>query len=194
MLYTKRWKVSWISLVMKHGLPPITMHRRSTWWLLSQLQPCGLPYFSRLFKRGVAMCTGSGIGAVASTCMQHDSWFLIWIGPNLENTYGQEIMQLICNRIPESRRLIWDTRGPLGRPNVVPLLQETYRYWKAEGMHINLQCEFNLSRLLCTNIFLDSCLILFPVALFIGSPGMNSQVLQSCQALKTPVFVSKNID
>ncbi|PLW45013.1 hypothetical protein PCASD_06977 [Puccinia coronata f. sp. avenae] len=130
MLYTKRWK------------------------------PCGLPYFSRLFKRGVAMCTGSGIGAVASTCMQHDSWFLIWIGPNLENTYGQEIMQLICNRIPESRRLIWDTRGPLGRPNVVPLLQETYRYWKAE------------------------------VALFIGSPGMNSQVLQSCQALKTPVFGS----
>jgi len=130
MLYTKRWK------------------------------PCGLPYFSRLFKRGLAMCTGSGIGAVASTCIQHDEWFLIWIGPNLEKTYGKEIMQLICDRIPESRRLIWDTRGPLGRPDVVRLLQNTHQYWEAE------------------------------VTLFIGSPEMNSNVLQSCRALKTPVFGS----
>jgi hypothetical protein len=79
------------------------------------------------------MCTGSGIGAVASTCIQHDEWFLIWIGPNLDATYGQEIMQLIRNSIPESRRLIWDTRGPSGRPDVVRLLQNTHQYWKAEG-------------------------------------------------------------
>ncbi|EFP82906.2 uncharacterized protein PGTG_09874 [Puccinia graminis f. sp. tritici CRL 75-36-700-3] len=129
-LYTKRWK------------------------------PCGLPYFSRLFRRGLAMCTGSGIGAVASTCIQHENWFLIWIGPNLENTYGEEIMQLICGKIPESRRLIWDTRGPLGRPDVVRLLHDTYKYWDAE------------------------------VTLFVGSPEMNSNVLQSCRALKIPVFGS----
>ncbi|EFP82900.2 hypothetical protein PGT21_019700 [Puccinia graminis f. sp. tritici] len=132
---------------------PVTLYTKR--W-----KPCGLPYFSRLFKRGLAMCTGSGIGAVASTCIQHDNWFLIWIGPNLEKTYGKEIMQLICDRIPESRRLIWDTRGPLGRPDVVRLLQNTYLYWEAE------------------------------VTLFVGSPEMNSNVLQSCRALKTPVFGS----
>ncbi|KAA1069291.1 hypothetical protein PGT21_019819 [Puccinia graminis f. sp. tritici] len=106
------------------------------------------------------MCTGSGIGAVASTCIQNENWFLIWIGPNLENTYGEEIMQLICGKIPESRRLIWDTRGPLGRPDVVRLLHDTYKYWDAE------------------------------VTLFVGSPEMNSNVLQSCRALKIPVFGS----
>ncbi|KAA1068634.1 hypothetical protein PGT21_018454 [Puccinia graminis f. sp. tritici] len=129
-LYTKRWK------------------------------PCGLPYFSRLFKRGVAICTGSGIGAVASTCIQHDTWFLIWIGPNLESTYGKEIMQLIHEKIPENRRLIWDTRGPLGRPDVVRLLKETHQYWEAE------------------------------VTLFVGSPEMNSNVLQSSRALNIPAFGS----
>ncbi|OAV90555.1 hypothetical protein PTTG_08305 [Puccinia triticina 1-1 BBBD Race 1] len=129
-LYTKRWK------------------------------PCGLPYFSRLFKRGLAICTGSGIGAVASTCLQHDSWFLIWIGPNLETTYGKELMELIYNRIPENRRLIWDTRGPLGRPDVVRLLKDTHQYWNAE------------------------------VTLFVGSPEMNNNVLQSSRALNIPAFGS----
>ncbi|KNE90949.1 hypothetical protein PSTG_15643 [Puccinia striiformis f. sp. tritici PST-78] len=132
---------------------PATLYTKS--W-----KPCGLPYFSRLFKRGVAMCTGSGIGAVGSTCIQHDNWFLIWIGSDLEKTYGKEIMQLICDRIPESRRLIWDTRGPLGRPDVVRLLQDTYKYWDAE------------------------------VTLFIGSPDMNNNILQSCRAMNTPVFGS----
>lgn len=130
VLYTKRWK------------------------------PCGLPYFSRLFKRGVAICTGSGIGAVASTCMQHDNWFLIWIGPDLEKTYGKEIMTLICDRIPSERRLIWDTRGPQGRPDVIRLLQDTHHHWRAE------------------------------VTLFIGSPALNTTVLTSCRVLKIPVFGS----
>ncbi|KAH9448772.1 hypothetical protein Pst134EA_028068 [Puccinia striiformis f. sp. tritici] len=129
-LYTKRWK------------------------------PCGLPYFSRLFTRGLAICTGSGIGAVASTCMQHDSWFLIWIGPDLGGTYGKEILQLIRDRIPATRRVIWDTRGPLGRPDVVKLIHSVHNHWKAEA------------------------------TLFIGSPAMNANVLRSCSTLKIPVFGS----
>jgi len=123
-------------------------------------KPCGLPYFSRLFTRGLAMCTGSGIGAVASTCLQHEGWFLIWIGPNLEKTYGKELVQLIYDKIPPSRRLIWDTRGPAGRPDVVNLLQDLHNYWEAE------------------------------VTLFIGNPAMNANVLRSCKALKIPVFGS----
>ena len=89
-----------------------------------------------MYKRGIRICTGTGIGAALSTCIQSPDWFLIWIGPNLESTYGKEIMQLICEKIPENRRLIWDTRGPLGRPDVVRLLKETHQYWEAEGVFI----------------------------------------------------------
>ncbi|KAI8448657.1 hypothetical protein BY996DRAFT_8388018 [Phakopsora pachyrhizi] len=123
-------------------------------------KPCGLPYFSRMFNKGVAICTGSGIGAVGSTCIQHDDWYLIWIGPDLEKTYGKEIMGLICDKISPDRRLIWDTRSPLGRPNVFQLLQHVYKTWNAE------------------------------VALFIGSPALNKQVLESSRALNLPVFGS----
>lgn len=123
-------------------------------------KPCGLPYFSRLFNKGLAVCTGSGIGAIGSTCMQHDSWFLIWIGPNLEKTYGKEIMSLICERIPERRRIIWDTRGPLGRPDIFKLLQQTHRRWQAE------------------------------VSMFIGSPALNQEVLRGCRAIGLPAFGS----
>ncbi|EGG01674.1 uncharacterized protein MELLADRAFT_110786 [Melampsora larici-populina 98AG31] len=123
-------------------------------------KPAGLPYFSRMFNRGVAICTGSGIGAVASTCIQHSDWFLIWIGPDLQNTYGSEIMNLIEDKIPTDRRLIWDTRGPLGRPDVFSLLSKTYKDWNAE------------------------------VVLFIGSPALNKSVLRSSREHKIPLFGS----
>ncbi|KAI8451272.1 hypothetical protein BY996DRAFT_4586205 [Phakopsora pachyrhizi] len=123
-------------------------------------KPCGLPYFSRMFHRGVAICTGSGIGAVGSTCIQHEDWFLVWIGPELEKTYGSQLMDLIRDRISPDRRIIWDTRSSLGRPDVVQLLQQVFKSWNAE------------------------------VALFIGSPALNKQVLQSSKALKLPVFGS----
>ncbi|EGG01672.1 uncharacterized protein MELLADRAFT_110784 [Melampsora larici-populina 98AG31] len=123
-------------------------------------KPAGLPYFSRMFNRGVAVCTGSGIGAVASTCIQHSDWFLIWIGPDLKNTYGTVLMGLIETKIPEERRLIWDTRSKLGRPDVFPLLAKTYKEWNAE------------------------------VVLFIGSPALNQNMLKSSLEAKIPLFGS----
>ncbi|KAG0151580.1 hypothetical protein CROQUDRAFT_36595 [Cronartium quercuum f. sp. fusiforme G11] len=123
-------------------------------------KPAGLPYFSRMFHRGVAICTGSGIGAIASTCIQHDDWFLIWIGPELEKTYGRPILDLIERTIPPERRLIWDTRGPMGRPDVFSLLARTYSNWCAE------------------------------VVLFIGSPALNQSVLRSSREAKIPLFGS----
>lgn len=110
------------------------------WRSLSSIafsKPCGLPYFSRMFHRGVAVCTGSGIGAVASTCIQHEDWFLIWIGPDLEKTYGRPLLDLIERTIPPQRRLIWDTRTSLGRPDVFALLSKTYERWDAEGKSLN---------------------------------------------------------
>ncbi|KAI7951445.1 hypothetical protein MJO28_007129 [Puccinia striiformis f. sp. tritici] len=123
-------------------------------------KPCGLPYFSRLFHRGVAICTGSGIGAVGSTCIQHDDWFLVWIGADLEKTYGREFMDFITSKIEPERLLIWDTRGPLGRPDVNVELAKVYQQWNAE------------------------------VALFIGSPALNKSVLRTSRARGIPVFVS----
>lgn len=86
-----------------------------------------------MFKRGVAICTGSGIGAIGSTCLQHSDWYLVWIGPNLEKTYGLELMNLLEKKIPEDRRMIWDTRGPRGRPDVVSVLEQVFKSWDAEG-------------------------------------------------------------
>ncbi|WAR56364.1 hypothetical protein PtB15_7B212 [Puccinia triticina] len=123
-------------------------------------KPCGLPYFSRLFDRGVAICTGSGIGAVGSTCIQHDNWFLVWIGADLERTYGIEFMNFIKSKIQPERLLIWDTRGPLGRPDVNVELARVYKQWGAQ------------------------------VALFIGSPALNKSVLRTSRARGIPVFGS----
>jgi hypothetical protein len=44
------------------------------------------------------------------------------------------------------------------------------------------------------DILFTVCFHLNVVTLFIGSPEMNNNVLQSCRALKTPVFVSSNLD
>ncbi|KAA1078301.1 hypothetical protein PGT21_033017 [Puccinia graminis f. sp. tritici] len=123
-------------------------------------KPCGLPYFSRLFNRGVAICTGSGIGAVGSTCIQHGDWFLIWIGADLEKTYGSEFINFIKSKIEPERLLIWDTKGPLGRPDVNVELEKVYKQWNAQ------------------------------VALFIGSPALNKSVLRTSRARGIPVFGS----
>ncbi|OAV98266.1 hypothetical protein PTTG_00317 [Puccinia triticina 1-1 BBBD Race 1] len=114
----------------------------------------------RLFNRGVAICTGSGIGAVGSTCIQHDDWFLIWIGADLEKTYGTEFINFIKSKIQPERLLIWDTKGPLGRPDVNVELEKVYKQWNAQ------------------------------VALFIGSPALNKSVLRTSRARGIPVFGS----
>lgn len=123
-------------------------------------KPCGLPYFSRLFTKGVAICTGSGIGAVGSTCIQHNDWFLIWIGADLEKTYGKDLMSLITRRVEPHRLLVWDTKGPLGRPDVNVELEKVFKMWNAQ------------------------------VALFIGSPALNQSVLRTSRARGIPVFGS----
>ncbi|CAH7690014.1 hypothetical protein BY996DRAFT_4612396 [Phakopsora pachyrhizi] len=123
-------------------------------------KPCGLPYFSRLFTKGVAICTGSGIGAVGSTCIQHKDWYLIWIGSELEKTYGHNFVNFLKSRIEPERLLIWDTKGPLGRPDVNFELERVYNTWNAQ------------------------------VALFIGSPSLNKNVLETSRARGIPVFGS----
>lgn len=123
-----------------------------------QWKPCSLPYLARNFARGLAICTGSGIGAVASACIQFDNWFLIWIATDFEKTYGKDFMQFMHEKIPPSRRLFWDTRGPLGRPDVISLLHDSHHSWKAE------------------------------VSVFVGNPTLTCQILRGCRALNIPAF------
>jgi hypothetical protein len=99
---------------------------------LSAAQFAGLPYLSSLYRRGIAICTGSGIGAVLSTCLQSPDWFLIWIAADMRATFGDTLFEMIERRIPPQRRIIWDTKLRGGRPDTMRLLEDTYRSWSAE--------------------------------------------------------------
>ena len=66
-------------------------------------QFAGVSNTSTLYKRGVRICTGTGIGAALSTCLQSPYWFLIWIGSDQEKTFGPTISGLIHLHIGPER-------------------------------------------------------------------------------------------
>lgn len=98
----------------------------------SCVQFAGLPYLSTLYRRGVCICTGSGVGAVLSTCLQSPDWFFIWIGSDLLNTFGPTLFEMIERRIPPERRIVWDTKLRGGRPDTMKLLENVYHTFGAE--------------------------------------------------------------
>jgi len=96
-------------------------------------QFAGLPYLAHLYRRGICICTGSGIGAVLSTCVQLDNWFLIWIGANMEETFGPVLFDMIKRKIPKERYIVFDTKKEGRRPDTVKMLKEVYQSFQAEG-------------------------------------------------------------
>ena len=96
-------------------------------------QFAGLPYLAHFFRRGIAICTGSGIGAVLSTTMQLDNWFLIWIGSDMENTFGPILFEMIQRKMPRERYILFDTKKEGRRPDTMKMLKEIYVAFKAEG-------------------------------------------------------------
>ncbi|KAH9998968.1 hypothetical protein BJV77DRAFT_1064468 [Russula vinacea] len=102
--------------------PPRTLWTR-------QLKFAGVSNTSTLYKRGVRFCTGTGIGAALSTCLQSPDWFLIWIGSDQEKTFG-----------PQSA-----LEG--GRPDTMRVLKKVYNCWGAEVVFITSNYEGN-SRLM----------------------------------------------
>lgn len=42
---------------------------------LANLGPAGVGHASAMFKRGIRVCTGTGIGAALSTCIQSKDWY-----------------------------------------------------------------------------------------------------------------------
>lgn len=135
--------------------PPKTVWTR-------ELKFAGVGHASAMFKRGIRICTGTGIGAALSTCIQSENWFFIWIGSDQEKTFGPTISRLIHDNIPPERMILWDSKKRGGRPDCMDLLKTTYKSFGAEVIFItsNMQgndemmqgCREGMSRLHCEKV------------------------------------------
>ncbi|ORX98370.1 hypothetical protein BCR34DRAFT_640930 [Clohesyomyces aquaticus] len=107
-----------------------------------ELKFAGVGNASSMFKRGIRVCTGTGIGAALSTCLQSPEWFLIWIGSDQERTFGPTISSLV-HKIEPERKILWDSKKRGGRPNSVELLKDTWDRWGAEVIFITSNMQGN---------------------------------------------------
>ncbi|KAL4074497.1 hypothetical protein V8B97DRAFT_2092582 [Scleroderma yunnanense] len=123
-----------------------------------ELKFAGVSNTSTLYKRGIRICTGTGLGAALSTCIQSPDWYLIWIGSDQEKTFGPTISGLIHKHIGPERLLLWDSKARGGRPDTMKILKEAYDYWKAE--------------------------VVFITSNYVG----NTEIMQGCEALGIPAF------
>jgi len=108
-----------------------------------ELKFAGVSNTSRIYKRGIRFCTGTGLGAALSTCLQSPDWFLIWIGSEQEKTFGPTISGLINRHLGPERVLLWDSKARGGRPNSMKIIKEVADYWKAEVVFITSNYQGN---------------------------------------------------
>ncbi|RDL41324.1 uncharacterized protein BP5553_01303 [Venustampulla echinocandica] len=108
-----------------------------------ELKFAGVGHASSMFKRGIRICTGTGIGAALSTCIQSPNWFLIWIGSDQENTFGPTITGLIHKHIEPERMILWDSKKRGGRPDTMKLLKDTWTSFGAEVIFITSNMKGN---------------------------------------------------
>ncbi|KAH7104938.1 hypothetical protein BKA62DRAFT_430130 [Auriculariales sp. MPI-PUGE-AT-0066] len=101
-----------------------------------ELKFAGVSNTSKLYKRGIRICTGTGIGAALSTCIQSRDWFLIWIGSDQEKTFGPTIAGLIYEHIEPERRVLWDSKKEGRRPDMMGLVRDAYTSFGAEVVFI----------------------------------------------------------
>ncbi|KAM0579023.1 hypothetical protein ACHAO2_003662 [Verticillium nonalfalfae] len=116
--------------------PPKTVWTR-------ELKFAGVGHASAMFKRGIRICTGTGIGAALSTCIQSPNWFFIWIGSDQEKTFGPTISGLIHKHIESDRMILWDSKQRGGRPDTLQLLQDVYKSFGAEVIFITSNKQGN---------------------------------------------------
>lgn len=60
---------------LKFGRPGRLRRFRSTDSRLTEVGPAGVGHASAMFQRGIRICTGTGIGAALSTCIQSKAWY-----------------------------------------------------------------------------------------------------------------------
>ncbi|KAH6974959.1 hypothetical protein BKA56DRAFT_675025 [Ilyonectria sp. MPI-CAGE-AT-0026] len=116
--------------------PPKTVWTR-------QLKFAGVGHASAMYNRGIRICTGTGIGAALSTCIQSPNWFFIWIGSDQEKTFGPTITGLIHKHIEPERMILWDSKKRGGRPDTVQLLRDVYTSFGAEVIFITSNKQGN---------------------------------------------------
>ncbi|KAF9039444.1 hypothetical protein BDZ89DRAFT_945396 [Hymenopellis radicata] len=109
--------------------PPTTIWTR-------ELKFAGVSNTSTLYKRGIRVCTGTGLGAALSTCLQSPGWYLIWIGSDQEKTFGPTISKLIYKNLGPERFTLWDSKKRGGRPDSMKLISDVYTSWGAEVVFI----------------------------------------------------------
>jgi len=108
-----------------------------------EMKFAGVGHASAMFKRGIRICTGTGIGAALSTCIQSPNWFLIWIGSDQEKTFGPTITGLIRKHIEPERMILWDSKKQGGRPDTMQLLKDTWTSFEAEVIFITSNMQGN---------------------------------------------------
>ncbi|EKM53428.1 uncharacterized protein PHACADRAFT_259809 [Phanerochaete carnosa HHB-10118-sp] len=108
-----------------------------------QLKFVGVSNTSTLYKRGIRVCTGTGLGAALSTCIQSPDWYLIWIGSDQEKTFGPTISNLVHRHLGKERCCLWDSKARGGRPDVMKLVKEAYYAWGAEVVFITSNYQGN---------------------------------------------------
>ncbi|KIY65821.1 hypothetical protein CYLTODRAFT_424016 [Cylindrobasidium torrendii FP15055 ss-10] len=101
-------------------------------------------YTSRLYRRGIRVCTGTGLGASLSTCIQNDGWYLIWMGSDQEKTFGPVVAGLIDKHlVRKNRATLWDSKARGTRPDSVRLVTEVFHAWGAEVVMITSNAKGN---------------------------------------------------
>jgi len=127
---------------------------------IAHFQFAGISNTSTIYKRGIRVCTGTGLGTALSTCIQNDDWFLVWIGADQSKSLGPTISSLIHKNIPPERMCLWDSKERGGRPDTVQLVASIYKEWNAEV------------------VFITSNL------------NGNKELMEGCKKLGIPAFVS----
>ncbi|KAF9246561.1 hypothetical protein BU15DRAFT_39714 [Melanogaster broomeanus] len=109
-----------------------------------QLKFAGVSNTSTLYKRGIRICTGTGLGAALSTCIQSPNCHCCFPGSDQEKTFGPTISNLIHKNVGPERLLLWDSKERGGRPDTMKILKEVYDYWQAEVVFITSNYVGNL--------------------------------------------------
>ncbi|EIM90402.1 uncharacterized protein STEHIDRAFT_51165 [Stereum hirsutum FP-91666 SS1] len=107
-----------------------------------ELKFAGVSNTSTLYKRGIRICTGTGLGAALATCIQSPNWSILLPGSDQEKTFGPTISGLIHRHL-EGRVLLWDSKQRGGRPDTMKILKEVWDSWQAEVVFITSNYQGN---------------------------------------------------
>lgn len=95
-----------------------------------------ISYMRPIYNSLVTIDTGTGVGVVISTLLQRQdlNFLLIWIGEDLRQTFGDQVVDLVC-KWPAHKLQIIDVRMD-PRPNIPELAVTRCQEWKAQAVFV----------------------------------------------------------